>query len=106
MNWLLIIVAILALVLVLKLVHFRHKVFVATVVAILLFAIISFNLATKDHTLNLSSPSGLIEAGKVYFLWFGQAFTNMKTITANVVKMNWIPAGRNISDITPGFMTG
>ncbi len=43
---------------------------------------------TKNK-LELTSYEGIMDAGKIYFGWLGNGFQNLKTITANAIKMDW-----------------
>lgn len=101
MNWLIIIIVIAAILLVLKLDHIRRKLFVILILVLLLLAYLTFHFATVDQELDYKSPSGIIDIGKIYFSWLGQAFVNLKTITVNAIKMDWVPENRTTDDLDP-----
>ncbi|MBU0894736.1 MAG: hypothetical protein KKF48_00535 [Nanoarchaeota archaeon] len=67
----------------------RHKVFAMFLIALILFAYISFAVVIKDRNLDFKSIEGWIVAGKIYFSWLGSIFGNLKTITTNAIKMDW-----------------
>ena len=101
MNILLIAIAIIALLAMLKLSHMKHKIVLIVLVSLFVFFYFSVNYVSSNNDFNLSSPSGLIGAGKVYFLWIGQGLGNLKTITGNVVNMDWVPENRTVDDLDP-----
>ena len=101
MNWLLIILIIVAVLLVLKLDHIRRKIFFIVILGLILVAYLTFHFATVDKELDYSSFEGVVNVGKVYFSWIGQAFGNIKTITLNAVGMDWVPENRTVEDLNP-----
>lgn len=68
----------------------RHKVFALLLIAFIIFLYVSFIFVFKDRTVDFGSVDGVIEIGKVYFGWLGSIFGNVKTITGNIVKMEWV----------------
>ena len=71
--------------------RFRHKILAVFLILLILFTYFSFSSIVKRDGLDLKTPDGLKEAGKVYVLWIGNAFKNVKVITANAVNLSWIP---------------
>ncbi len=67
----------------------RHKIFAIFLIALILFTYISFMVTIQGKNLDLTTAPGLIQAGKLYFLWLGNIFENVKTVTAQVIKMDW-----------------
>ena len=45
----------------------------------------------KEAGINLKSTKGIITSVKVYFSWLNIAFDNVRTITANAIRLNWQP---------------
>jgi len=76
----------------------RHKAFAMFLIALIIFTYFSFTLVMKKHDVDLSSSSGLVEGGKLYFSWLGAIFGNFKTITSNAVKMDWSGEETNSSE--------
>ncbi len=101
MNWLLIIIIVLALFALLKMSHFRHRLTTIVIVCLFLFIYVSFSVVANNNSVDLSTASGLFQASKIYFSWFGQAFGNMKSITGNVIGMDWLPENKTIIDMDP-----
>ena len=101
MNWLLIVIIILGVVAILKFTHLKHRVFIVLIVLVLLFLLGTFSFVAQNNSIDLETSSGTIQAMKVYFVWLGQSFTNIKTLTANVIGMDWVPEGHNVSELDP-----
>ena len=90
--------AFIALVIVLKLVHFRHlqyKVLGVIIILAILFIYLTFSGVVKNNSIDVKNISNFFGATKLYFSWLGHAFSNMGQITGNVAKMDWMP--RNIT---------
>ena len=72
-----------------------------------MFVYLTFAFVAKGHAIDLRTASGVVQAGKVYFSWMGQAFGNLKTLSTNAIKMDWVPEGQNISSLDPtNYMKG
>ena len=56
----------------------RHKLFAVFLIAIILFTYLSFTLVMKKHDVDLKTIPGIIDAGGLYFNWFGSLFGNAK----------------------------
>jgi len=69
--------------------RFKHKLWAMLIILLLLFAYVSFTLTLKGKDIDFKSVPGLIQAGKIYFLWLGGIFGNMKSITGNAINMDW-----------------
>ncbi len=69
--------------------RFKHKLWAISIIVLLLFGYISFNIVLKGRNIDYQSVSGLTQAVKIYFSWLGGIFGNMKSITSNAVKMDW-----------------
>ncbi len=69
--------------------RFRHKVFAIFLIALILFTYFSFTTVIKKNDVELNSVSGLIQGSKLYFSWLGSIFINLKTITTDVIHMDW-----------------
>jgi hypothetical protein len=67
----------------------RHKMFAIFLIGLILFSYLSFSFVFKDEEVNLTSVEGLEKAAGLYFSWFGSIFSNLKTMTANAIDMNW-----------------
>ena len=74
---------------VIELKRFRHKIFAIFLIVLVLLTYISMNAVFKNREVDLGSFPGIVDAGKIYFSWLGGVFSNMKTITANVIHTNW-----------------
>ena len=101
MNWLLIIIIVLGIVAILKFTHLKHRIYIIVIVIVLLFLLGTFSLVANNNSIDLKTSSGTIQAMRVYFVWLGQSFSNLKTLTANVIGMEWVPEGHNVTELDP-----
>lgn len=67
----------------------KHQLWAIVIIALLLFAYISFALVLKGRDIDYKSVSGLAHATKIYFSWLGSILGNVKTITGSAVQMDW-----------------
>jgi len=97
LNWWVILIAVIVITILLKFKELRHKIGFLTVVALVLFLVLSFATLYSAHDLDLTSFQGLLKAGELYVSWLGQAFHNVKGISAYVVNQDW---GLNLVNVT------
>lgn len=64
----------------------KHKVLAILMIGILLFLYFSATTVFKDKQVDFKSASGIFNAVKIYFTWFGSALGNVQTFTANFIK--------------------
>ena len=69
--------------------RFRHKIWAIFLIALILFTYFSFTSVIKGKDIDIKTFTGMKEAGKLYFLWIGNAFGNLKSITTNAIGMDW-----------------
>ena len=67
----------------------RHKFLAIFLIALILFSFLSFNAVFGGKDISIKNVSDIGKAVKLYFFWLGSIFGNLKTITANAVKMDW-----------------
>jgi len=82
-------VLIIAVWIVIEIKRFRHKIFALFLIGLILFMYFSFTFATDGKNIDFKTVPGLIKAAKLYFSWLGYTFENLKTITVNVIGMDW-----------------
>jgi drug/metabolite transporter (DMT)-like permease len=100
MNWILIAIGIAAVLVVSKFIHFRHikhRITAIVLILLALFIYASFSAVIKSNSIDLKTASGVMSAGKIYFSWLLQAFDNVKVLTANAIKMDWVPKNVSLS---------
>lgn len=90
--WILLILGVLAIYFILKLSHLKYKVSLTFLIGFLLFLILTFVKVISNNSIELSSPTGIFSAVKLYFSWLGHVFSNIKVITGNMIKMDWFPS--------------
>ena len=102
-NWIIILVAVIAVIVVTKFIHFRHlkhRVTAITLILLALFLYSTFTAVIHSNNIDLKNASGIISAFKVYFVWLGQSFGNLKTLTGNAINMNWMPQNVSLSPVS------
>jgi hypothetical protein len=75
----------------------KHELFAFFLIGLIIFTYFSFTASIKGHEVDFSSPSGMLEAGKLYFAWLGGVFNNFKSITAYAFKQDWKTIDENIT---------
>ena len=97
---LIIILALIALVWVLaEMQKLKHKLWAIVLIGLIVFAYISFALVLKDQDVDYTSPSGILQASKVYFSWLGGMLGNFKTMTSYAIGLDWTPPEENIPNV-------
>ena len=71
----------------------KKNLFPLAVIGILLFFSFSFYHIYKTNDFDLTSYNGVLGAGKVYFGWFGNLFSNVGRVTGYAINQDW--AGKN-----------
>jgi hypothetical protein len=89
LSWWVITVLVVLIFIVIKFKELRHKFSFILIVALLLFVVLSFGKVYSEKKVDLNSLDGVVSAGKLYFSWLGNAFTNLKGISGYAVKQNW-----------------
>ena len=82
-------IAIVAILLLVKVKKFQHELLAISLIVLILFGVFSFNLAFRGKDISIKDVASLEKAVKIYFSWLGTAASNVKILTAQVVKMNW-----------------
>ena len=67
----------------------RHKLFAIFLIALILFTYISFSITLSEKEIDFKTVPGLMDATKLYFVWLGSVFGNVKSITTYAIQMNW-----------------
>jgi len=67
----------------------KHKIFAIFLIGLIIFTYVTFSISLQDHNVDLSTVSGWIDAGKLYFSWLGTVFVRIKDITAYAIGLDW-----------------
>ena len=67
----------------------KHKIFAVALIALILFSYLSAAIIFRGSDVNSKSPSGIMDAGKIYFAWIGSVVGNFAKLTTNAIKMDW-----------------
>jgi len=87
--WVLIIAVVVFLAIAFKAKEIRHKLGLFVAVMIFLFLVFSFFQVYSSHKVDLTTYEGVTKAGKLYALWLGQVFDNVKGTTMYIIKQDW-----------------
>lgn len=67
----------------------RHKIFAIFLIGLILFLYFSISSVFNGKELDIKDTSGVMDAAKIYFSWLGSFFSNLKSLTADVINMDW-----------------
>ena len=67
----------------------KHKSGTFLLIALILFLSFSLYFVFKGKDLTVTNFSDLGRLGNLYVSWLGTVFDNIKTVTAEAIKMNW-----------------
>lgn len=89
MYWIVMVVLVILAFFVLRIRHFKNKIFFFIIVLVALFIFITVSSVVTNYSVDLKSVDGIERGFKIYFSWLGGAFDNFKSITGSAVKMDW-----------------
>ena len=69
--------------------RFRHKIFAIFLIILIVLSYWSFFAVFKNQELELNTVSGIVSATKIYFLWLLSIYDNFKSLTMNIISMDW-----------------
>lgn len=72
-----------------EIISFKGKFFMAVLLFLLIFFLISSGFVLRGKNIDLTKPKGVVEAGKVYASFVTVAVKNVATLTANAINMDW-----------------
>ena len=87
--WAVVITIIAVLFIIIRFRHMRHRFYVIAIVLILAFFYLSGMNIIKQNDVDLTSFNGFVTAGKIYVKWMGKVVENVKSVSGNVIKMDW-----------------
>lgn len=82
-------VAVIAVWIIIEAKRLKHKVLAIVLIALILFTYISFSVVLKGTNTDFKTVNGLVTAGKLYTIWLGNVFKNLKSITAYASQQDW-----------------
>ena len=88
-SWLIIGILIVCGLLLIKFRHFQHRFLLIGLILLAIFFYTTVSIVKENNNLNLSTTEGFFGAIKVYFVWLGNGFHNVKDIAGYAVKMDW-----------------
>jgi len=94
MNWIIIVVLVVLAFAFLRIRHMKHKLFLIVFILILLFFYTTGSQVLSEQSINWKSVAGVEKGLRTYFAWLGGIFGNLRSITANAIKMDWVQKNR------------
>jgi len=88
-SWIVITVLILVGIFAIRINHLKHRFFIILLVLLALFLFTSLNAVTNKNNLDLKSAGGIFDASKLYLGWMANGFQNIKSLTGNVLNLDW-----------------
>ena len=85
-----IILLIIAIWIIVEIRRFKHKIFAIFLILLIVFLYVSTVVIFNNQEVELTSISGISSATKLYFSWLASAGDNLKTMAANVIKLDWL----------------
>ena len=76
--------------------RFKHKIFAIFLMILIVFLYFGAFAVFQDREVDFTSISGITEATKLYMSWLGTIFGNFKSITGNVIQLDWIGNETNV----------
>lgn len=75
----------------------QHKILALFLILLVLFAYLGTSSAFAEQEIDFTSVKGITTATKLYFSWLFSVGKNIKTLTINAIKMDWMPE-KNITE--------
>ncbi len=72
-----------------KLRYVKHKTSWVILLVLALLLYIGYVASTAGYDVNLKSYEGSKTAMKLYLVWIGNTFSNLKSLTGQVTKLDW-----------------
>ena len=88
-SWIIIVVFIVAGIVLIKMNHFKHRIWIILVVLLVLFLYSTFYIVNTQNKLDFTSFNGFVSSMKIYGAWLTNGFYNFKSLSGNAVKMDW-----------------
>ena len=67
----------------------QHKFLLLFLIFLIIASFFSFRFAFKGEDISIKNVSDIGKVGKLYFSWLTTAFSNVKSLTNQAIKMNW-----------------
>jgi len=82
-------VAVIAIWIIIETKRLKHKIFAIVIIGLILFTYISFTVVLRNTDTDVKTVNGLMTAGKLYGIWLGNIFHNIKSVTSYASKQDW-----------------
>jgi hypothetical protein len=89
-SWIVLAILVVVFLLLLKARHIKHRFFAVLLVLLFIFIYFTSTQLLSNKGLDFKTFDGWMKAVKIYFTWLGHAFGNLKDLTGQAVKMDWV----------------
>ena len=100
LTWVLIGLLVVGVIIFIKMSHYRHRIFVITIVIVALFLYISVAYVASKNDLDFNSYDGLVKSVKIYGGWLFNLAGNFKGLTGSAIGMDWTATNASMSDLS------
>jgi len=98
-TWVLIALLIVGALLFIKVSHYRHRIFVITIVIVALFLYVSVAYVASKNNLDFTTYNGLVKSVKIYMGWLFNLAGNFKSLTGSAVKLDWTSTNGSVPSL-------
>ncbi len=99
-SWIVIVILVIVGIFAIKMNHLRHRIFIILLILLALFLYTSIAVITNQNNLEINNVEGVFQLTKVYTGWLANGFENLKTMTGNIIKMDWTSTNASFFDKT------
>jgi len=99
-SWIVVVILVVVGIIAIKMNNLRHRFFIIILILLALFLYTSMAVVTNKNNLEVNNAEGVFQLIKVYSGWLANGFGNLKTMTGNVVKMDWTSTNASFFDKT------
>jgi len=77
----------------------KHKILAVFLIALIVFAYLSFTIVLQEQNIDYSSPADLLGGLRIYFSWLGGLASNFKTMTSHAISLDWQPPEDSVNNV-------
>ena len=75
----------------------KKNFFFILLIGVILFFSFTLYRFHKIHDVDLASFGGIVQAGRLYFAWFLNLFSNLGSITGYAINQDWVLNSTNVT---------
>lgn len=97
--WILVGLLIIGALIFIKISHYRHRIFVITIVLVALFLYVSIAYVASKNEMDFGSYDGMVKSVKIYGGWLFNLVGNFKSLTGSAIKMDWTSTNGSVGSL-------